>query len=1113
MNIEHAQSLYEKLERDSVIQNYIAQANARYILYNTNESKHNFPRYNITDEKLNTLALQYLNIGCSLFAEKKFSEAIKPLEKGAAILEYCHGSVNAESINRNIYCLISAMAYYVSFQYSKSFILISKIEGNTIISSIIALFLKRKFNDLQNRIYAIVTDESYSDDELSKDIDEDQSHKIYEIIIAKSLNNYLQFYYTGDKSLLQAAEENLNNLLDIANIKNEPDIWWVIRLLLLIIDGFKESSLWHVLGRYFDVNSDYPYRYINALIFNKKNITELFLTQRNSLPIVLNTEQKGCVVSIPTSSGKTRIGEIAILNCIANDPEAKVLFIAPFKSLAYEIENSLDEIFGTIDIVVSHLYGGSLFSQLDQETIEESSVIIATPEKAKAMLRGNSEVMESIKLVIIDEGHLLGADNRLITNEMFYEELKYYIARNNGRFLVLSAVLPNANDLSQWFTESNDNIHNEKWRPADERVGTLEWTGANVNLKWQSNDTERNSFNMNFIVQDELPRQPRQRKLHYFPSDKNQAVAATAYKLSQLGSVLIFVGRKQSVFTIAKELEKCIKEESEFIQNDLDSWKAFKLACIEIYGEDSLWYKYAKLGIFCHNADLLPDVKLPLERLMRSEKPRAIIATSTLGQGVNLGVSSVIFSTFYQAGSLITSRDFWNIAGRAGRAFVDHEGKILVALDLTKLPSKVRYETSLASTYLDKSNIDKAISGLLSLIAGIKHVASQANISFEKLIELMADNVLSEQFNEPALNDAFDCIDDSLLSLHKEYNDEGSNSYAWVEQHFSKSLAYLQSKEGRNIQQENILQFLEARTKGIIKHIGDNRLKWDSTIISGIPVSSSLQLDDILKEITSTILTYMDGELSIENRIILLSNIENLIKEVNIYKAKFVPSTDMDIIRSKWLNGVSISEITQYENSVKIINEHYAFNLPWILNAISKKLRYENLPEEASVVEELSILVELGLPTSRAVKIYRAGIRSRSAATEVDSVLVDYFGDSSAADYKRNIIRNAASYKEEVSENTASWIDLLTKFAVAKTTKIDIVDDFRLAGVSEKTKRLIAKKVNGQQYLLSPDLQYIQSVNHDIFNGINSLDGIYFDYNESKNTWEITNKNPYIKID
>ena len=43
MNIEHVEKSYQELESDSTLQNLIAQANARYILYNTEESKENFP--------------------------------------------------------------------------------------------------------------------------------------------------------------------------------------------------------------------------------------------------------------------------------------------------------------------------------------------------------------------------------------------------------------------------------------------------------------------------------------------------------------------------------------------------------------------------------------------------------------------------------------------------------------------------------------------------------------------------------------------------------------------------------------------------------------------------------------------------------------------------------------------------------------------------------------------------------------------------------------------------------------------------------------------------------------------------------------------------------------
>ena len=89
-----------------------------------------------------------------------------------------------------------------------------------------------------------------------------------------------------------------------------------------------------------------------------------------------------------------------------------------------------------------------------------------------------------------------------------------------------------------------------------------------------------------------------------------------------------------------------------------------------------------------------------LERLMRSRPPLIIIASSTLGQGVNVGISSIIVSTPYYGQNCISNRDFWNICGRAGRAFSDVEGKILYAIDTTEEAWKVSKNRNLARNYL-----------------------------------------------------------------------------------------------------------------------------------------------------------------------------------------------------------------------------------------------------------------------------------------------------------------------------------------------------------------------------------------------------------------------------
>src|SRR5689334_10688839 len=119
------------LNRDNLIQNFISQANARYILLNTSEARDNFPPYTIIDDNLNLLALYYLNFGCSFAENNNFEEAINPLEKGASLLEFIHSAEVSKSVNSNYYGLIAALAYYVGFQYSKAFILIGKFKSTS----------------------------------------------------------------------------------------------------------------------------------------------------------------------------------------------------------------------------------------------------------------------------------------------------------------------------------------------------------------------------------------------------------------------------------------------------------------------------------------------------------------------------------------------------------------------------------------------------------------------------------------------------------------------------------------------------------------------------------------------------------------------------------------------------------------------------------------------------------------------------------------------------------------------------------------------------------------------------------------------------------------------
>lgn len=91
--------------------------------------------------------------------------------------------------------------------------------------------------------------------------------------------------------------------------------------------------------------------------------------------------------------------------------------------------------------------------------------------------------------------------------------------------------------------------------------------------------------------------------------------------------------------------------------------------------------KFIKHGIGIHHAGLLPKYRLLVEKLAQNGLLKIIMGTDTLGVGVNVPIKTVLFTKLYKFDglktSILSSRDFKQIAGRAGRKGFDDEGFVL----------------------------------------------------------------------------------------------------------------------------------------------------------------------------------------------------------------------------------------------------------------------------------------------------------------------------------------------------------------------------------------------------------------------------------------------------
>ena len=85
-------------------------------------------------------------------------------------------------------------------------------------------------------------------------------------------------------------------------------------------------------------------------------------------------------------------------------------------------------------------------------------------------------------------------------------------------------------------------------------------------------------------------------------------------------------------------------------------------------------------GVGVHHAGLSDDVRALMEWLAESSSLRMLCATSTIAQGINFPVSSVFLSSRYVPQGTrsveIAPREFWNLAGRAGRIGHDSVGVV-----------------------------------------------------------------------------------------------------------------------------------------------------------------------------------------------------------------------------------------------------------------------------------------------------------------------------------------------------------------------------------------------------------------------------------------------------
>ncbi|WP_155342055.1 DEAD/DEAH box helicase [Acrocarpospora corrugata] len=486
----------------------------------------------------------------------------------------------------------------------------------------------------------------------------------------------------GSRDLLEAALEELRLGERASSDVSAPGPWWVYRLTRHLLGGLFDTSLETNIPNepppgVADNVERWPYlrrTFVESLLARERSEIDLWPSQLHVVDRIFR-DGRDLVVALPTSAGKTRIAELSILACLAQG--RRTVYVTPLRALSAQTEQVLARTFSPLGIRVSSLYGSMGTSDIDEETLSSSAIVVATPEKLDFALRSDPSVLDDVGLVVLDEGHMIGASEREVRYEAQIQRLLRRLDASTRRVVCLSAVFPSGSELDDfvaWITDDDpDGLHREEWRPTQQRFGLVEWRRDHARL------TVTLGPDQPFIPRFFEAKKPSGRRRKMFPKDQREHVIATAWRLVEEGqTVLVFCPQRNFVEPYARAIIDLYGRDlvSSVLPVDVDLNDALVVGA-EWFGADHPILECLRLGVAIHHGALPGPFRREIERLLRQGSLKITIASPTLAQGLNLSASAVLFHGLHRGREMLKGSEFANVIGRAGRAFVDTEGLVL----------------------------------------------------------------------------------------------------------------------------------------------------------------------------------------------------------------------------------------------------------------------------------------------------------------------------------------------------------------------------------------------------------------------------------------------------
>ena len=445
---------------------------------------------------------------------------------------------------------------------------------------------------------------------------------------------------------------------------------------------------------------------------------------------------RGVLVAAPTGAGKTIVAEFAV-HLAMRQTHVKVFYTTPMKALSNQKFHELVATYGAEEV-------GLLTG--DSSVNPRARVVIMTTEVLRNMLYADSELLENLGYVIMDEVHYLADRFR----GAVWEEVIIHLP-SHVQLISLSATVSNAEEFGDWLqtVRGHTDVIVSEDRPVPlhqhmmfahkllplfhARKGKLE---VNPEVVQTSQMLGRSSTQRGGRGRG-APRYQRfedQRHKVYRSDvisllDDNELLPAIFFIFSRAGCDQAVSQVLRRGITLTTEHERV--EILNLVEDKLDRLDDDDRG---VLGYDS-WLDGVLRGVAAHHAGMLPMFKEVVEELFRRKLLKVVFATETLALGINMPARTVVLEKLDkfngEARVPITAGEYTQLTGRAGRRGIDDEGHSVIIWQPGINPEAVAALASRRS-YPLRSSFAPTYNMAVNLISqfGVDHTRSILESSF-----------------------------------------------------------------------------------------------------------------------------------------------------------------------------------------------------------------------------------------------------------------------------------------------------------------------------------------------------------------------------------------------